>query len=43
MNMPPMLAYTIRSTPWQNNAPSVVVGVGRDATGMYPANPQDDS
>ncbi|HEX8164940.1 MAG TPA: hypothetical protein VF601_04035 [Beijerinckiaceae bacterium] len=43
MNMPPMLAYTVQSTPWQNNAPSVTVGIGRDSTGMRPANPQDDS
>jgi hypothetical protein len=38
-----MLAYTVQSTPWANNAPSVTVGIGRDSTGMRPANPQDDS
>lgn len=43
MNMPPMLAYTVQSTPWQNNAPSVIIDVGRNRTGLYPAAAQDDS
>ncbi len=43
MKMPPMLAYTVQSTPWQNNAPSVTIDVGANKTGMWPANNQDDS
>jgi hypothetical protein len=38
-----MLAYTVQSTPWQNNAPSVTIDVGANKTGMWPANNQDDS
>ena len=41
--MPPMLAYTVQSSPWTANAPSVVVGFGSNATWMTPAQPQDDS
>ena len=43
MSMPNMLAYTIRSTMFSGGAPSLIVGYGRDATAMTPANPQDDS
>jgi hypothetical protein len=45
MTMQNMLAYTVRSSLYQGNAntPYLVVGYGRDATGMNPANPQDDS
>ena len=43
MNMPNMLAYTIHSSLYPSNAPYLIVGYGRDATSMSPANPQDDS
>ena len=43
MSMPSMLAYTIASTPWVNNAPSVTIDVGRNKTILHPASPQDDS
>jgi hypothetical protein len=38
-----MLSYNVLSSPWPSNRPSVVVGIGRDATAMFPDNPQDDS
>ena len=41
--MPPMLSYNVLSTPWPSNRPSVIVGIGRDATAMFPDKPQDDS
>lgn len=43
MPMPSMLAYTVESTPWANNAPSVIIDVGRNRTVLSPASPQDDS
>src|ERR1700710_1712253 len=43
MPMPPMLAYTVASTPWTNNNPYVVVDVGSKKTNLHPANGQDDS
>lgn len=43
MNMPPMLAYTVQSSPWQNNRPSVTIDVGNNKTGLYPATSMDDS
>ena len=43
MNMPNMLAYTIQSSPWQSNAPYVIVGAGSNSTNISPQNPQDDS
>jgi hypothetical protein len=42
-SMPPMLAYTVQSTPWQNNPPSVIIDVGSKMTTLWPASPQDDS
>jgi hypothetical protein len=38
-----MLAYTIQSTLYSGARPSLIVGYGKDATNMMPANPQDDS
>jgi hypothetical protein len=43
MNMPNMLAYTIQSSLYANNPPSLIVGYGRDGTWLKPAAPQDDS
>ena len=43
MDMPNMLAYTIQSSIYSNNAPSLIVGYGRDGTWMKPDKPQDDS
>lgn len=44
-DMPNMLAYTIRASLYSGSAnpPYLVVGSGRNATGMRPQNPQDDS
>ena len=43
MNMPNMLAYTIQSTLYSGGTPSIIVGYGKNGTGMRPDNPQDDS
>ena len=43
MNMPPMLAYTIRTSMSSSTPPFLTIGYGRDAIGVRPANPQDDS
>ncbi|HEY0422527.1 MAG TPA: hypothetical protein VGC82_04310, partial [Rhodopila sp.] len=38
-----MLAYTIQSTPWANNRPSVIIDVGGKRSVLVPANGQDNS
>ncbi|MBV9926514.1 MAG: hypothetical protein JOZ96_15955 [Acidobacteria bacterium] len=43
MNMPSMLAYTVRSSLSSNNPPSAIISYGRDATNFTPAKSQDDS
>jgi hypothetical protein len=43
MAMPPMIGYSIRSSQFTNNAPSLAIGAGRDKTWMYPAQPKEDS
>ena len=40
--MPAMLAYTIR-TGYSGGSPSLIIGSGKNMTGMNPSNPQDDS
>ncbi len=43
MPMPKMTAYTVQSTPWSSNAPSVIIGVGANKKWLTPAAPKDDS
>ena len=43
MNMPNMLAYTIQSSLYAGGVPSLIVGYGKNGTGMRPDHPQDDS
>ena len=38
-----MLAYTIQSTPWANNRPSVIIDVGGKRSVLMPASGQDNS
>lgn len=42
-NMPNMLAYTIQTSLWSGQRPSLAVGQGGNTTWMSPQNPQDDS
>jgi hypothetical protein len=42
-NMPNMIAYSIMSSNFTNNAPRLIIGSGRNKTYMYPENAQDDS
>jgi len=43
INMPNMLAYTIRGSFSPNTPPYIVVGQGQSKAGIRPANPVDDS
>jgi hypothetical protein len=43
MAMPPMIGYSIRSSLFTNNVPTVAIGAGRDKTFLAPAHPQEDS
>ena len=43
MPMPKMLAYSIQSSVWPNNAPSACIDVGVNKTWLFPANKQDNS
>lgn len=43
MNMPNMLAYTIRGSFYQNSPPLIVIGQGTNRTSFTPSAPVDDS
>ena len=43
MAMPPMIGYSIRSSLFTNNVPTVAIGAGRDKTFLAPAQPKEDS
>lgn len=43
MPMPPMIAYTVQSSTFTQNYPSVIIDAGVKKTNLHPASGQDDS